>query len=759
MKPKLLLAFAIITHLACHMVDATQADETTIIIVAQNPGVTPFIEQLTLMASDTGAIKRISFAVASKPKSLVRPLSGTYSNEYLTERGYLNADTGEIFLPVYGLYAGYTNTVTLIYTFNDGSSKNDSITVTTQPVDDPCGYQTPTILHARATDIPISYDYMLVKGRCGGASPLVLDTDSAVRWIGAAGIANGDSLFFDNAFYILEGTILYRLDLDGTITTLHDYADIGITAFHHNADRGKEGLLLEADTAEQSESTLIEVDAAGNVLKRWDLSSIIGDAMVAGGDDPDQFVYPAPTDWFHNNAAAYNRADDSLIVSSRENFLIDIDYDSGSIRWILGDETKKWHQFSSLAGYTLSLSPGSLPPIGQHGVSVTYDQGVLMLDNGQNSLFQDPPGVNRDYTTPRKYEVNLSARSATEVWNYPLGNSVYSPFCGSTYEDAPLNYLVDYAVVGGLNVGNPYAQLLGVTAANGTVFYYQYAAVGCTTTFNAIPIHLERTSFPTVEPRALNLSTRGVVGPEDDALIGGFIVTGSEPLTVVFRALAPSLGVQVGGSATLADPVLTLFDSTGVEIGGNDDWESDPGAAQIAAAGLAPTVSAEAATTRTLAPGAYTFVVRGKDLSRGIGLVEAYDLSPVADARLANFSTRGLIGTGDDVLVSGFIIGDVANATVVLRALGPSLASAGIANPLANPTLTVYDINGAVIASNDNWQDDNSATEIEQNGLEPADEAESATILHLPAGAYTAIASPSGGDSTGTGLVEAYDLD
>ena len=88
--------------------------------------------------------------------------------------------------------------------------------------------------------------------------------------------------------------------------------------------------------------------------------------MRAGGDDPSQFVYPAPNDWFHNNSVAYNRADDSLIVSSRENFLICLDYETGAIKWILGDPTKKWHQFPSLRRYALTLAPGSLPPIGQH---------------------------------------------------------------------------------------------------------------------------------------------------------------------------------------------------------------------------------------------------------------------------------------------------------------------------------------------------------------------------------------------------------
>ena len=90
----------------------------------------------------------------------------------------------------------------------------------------------------------------------------------------------------------------------------------------------------------------------------------------------------------------------------------------------------------------------------------------------------------------------------------------------------------------------------------------------------------------------------------------------------------------------------------------------------------------EAATVQTLAPGAYTVVSTGKGSDSGIALFEAYDLASEADSKLANISTRGAIGTGDDVLISGFIVGDVDNATVVVRAIGPSLAAFGVSTTL-----------------------------------------------------------------------------
>jgi arylsulfate sulfotransferase len=753
-----LLALSILAagFLACPIAGATQADDTTITITGQNAGPTPFISQLSLLASQTNVLKSIQFTITPKEGSATRPLSGTYSNEYLTERGYLNSETGEIFLPVWGLYAHFANSVTLTYHFNDNSSKQDTTTVTTAAFDDPCGYSSPIVLQARTNSTALSYDYMLVKGACSEFSPAIIDTDGALRWVGDAGIGDYTASFFDNAIYLIGNGSLLRLDLDGTVTTLAVNADYGVTFIHHNIDRGKTGLILDVDTPEQLESVNIEVDAAGQEVKRWDLGEIISNAMIAGGDDPAQFVYPSPTDWFHNNAVTYNRADDSLIVSSRENFLICIDYETGAIKWILGDTTKKWYQFSSLSKYALTLPEGSMPPIGQHAPSITYDQGLMCFDNGQNSGFQIPPGIQRTYAAPRKYRIDSTTMTATEVWNYEMDQTIASPFCGSIYEDAPLNYLVDYAMVGFPTAMPPHAQLLGLDAAGEKVFYYEYVTNLCDEAFNSFPLHLESTSFPTVEPEVLNLSTRGLVGTDQNSLIGGFILTGRAPKTVVLRALGPSLSHD-GLSDVSSDPVLILFNAAGTAIAMNDDWESDPGAAQISADGLAPTDPSEAATIQTLAPGTYTFVVTGKDATPGIGLVEAYDLSPLSASRLANLSTRGSVGSGDDVLIGGFIAGEVGSNTLVIRALGPSLSTAGIMSPLSDPMLTVYDANGVAIGGNDNWQDDISAPQIEQNGLAPTNDNEAATVLHLPAGAYTTIVSGTDG-ATGVGLLEFFDL-
>ena len=291
----------------------------------------------------------------------------------------------------------------------------------------------------------------MVKGQCSNFSPAIIDTDGALRWVGTTGFASFIDTFFDNAVYLAVGPVLYRNELDGSFTFIGDYSSIGVTDFHHNNDHGKVGLLLEADTATANESLIIEVDAfSGNVLKQWNMVDIITAAMVAGGDDPTQFVHPLapfPGDWFHNNAVTYNRADDSLIISSRENFLICLDYETSAIKWILGDPTKQWYQFPSLRRFALTLAPGSLPPIGQHAVSITYDQNILVMDNGLQSLGHTPSGANRTYASPRKYKLDLNAKIATEVWNFEMNQTIFCPVCSSVYEDAPLNYLIDYRML------------------------------------------------------------------------------------------------------------------------------------------------------------------------------------------------------------------------------------------------------------------------------------------------------------------------
>jgi hypothetical protein len=255
--------------------------------------------------------------------------------------------------------------------------------------------------------------------------------------------------------------------------------------------------------------------------------------------------------------------------------------------------------------------------------------------------------------------------------------------------------------------------------------------------------------------QSLNISTRANVLTDDNILDGGFIITGSDPKTVLIRGLGPSL-TQFMLTSVLADPVLELHDSAGL-ITANDNWQ-DSQAAEIEATGIPPTDPAEAAIVATLSPGAYTAVLEGKDGGVGTGLVEIYDLDAIANSRLANISTRGFVDTGDNVLIGGFITGvGAVPAKIVVRAIGPSLAAIQVTDPLQDPSLEIHDQSGATIAFNDNWKD-SQAAEIQATGLAPTDDDEAAIVLTLANAPYTAIVRGVN-ETVGVALVEVYDLD
>lgn len=248
-----------------------------------------------------------------------------------------------------------------------------------------------------------------------------------------------------------------------------------------------------------------------------------------------------------------------------------------------------------------------------------------------------------------------------------------------------------------------------------------------------------------------NISTRLPVGTGDNALIAGFIITGTTPKKVIVRGIGPSL--PFGDS--LADPTLELRDSSGQLLAANDNWKDSQQAA-IEATGIPPGNNLESAIVATVPANnsAYTAILRGKNNTTGFGTVEAYDLDQAADAKLANISTRGFVSSGDRALIGGFICGP--NTKVVIRALGPSLSQAGVSSPLPDPTLELRNGNGDVVRSNNDWKETQQA-DIQATGLSPTNDRESALLQTLAAGSYTALVQGAGG-STGIGSVEIYDL-
>ena len=274
------------------------------------------------------------------------------------------------------------------------------------------------------------------------------------------------------------------------------------------------------------------------------------------------------------------------------------------------------------------------------------------------------------------------------------------------------------------------------------------------------------TPEPTPPRRRLaNIATRvDVQGGQNDG-IAGFIKRNAASKKVLIRALGPSIRVGATPVAgTLQDPVLRVFDSSGTQIATNDSWRSVQ-QAEITATGLAPGHDSEPAIILTLTGTNnitnYTAILSGVGGATGIGLVEVYDLDAESFADLGNVATRGLVGSGNNVLIGGFITLDDTftrqSQTILVRGIGPSLGGAGVSNSLQDPFIALHDGQGALIVSNNDWGTSPEAAALSLSGLAPPSAKESAILRTLAPGAYTVILSGADG-GTGVGSVEAYNL-
>lgn len=189
----------------------------------------------------------------------------------------------------------------------------------------------------------------------------------------------------------------------------------------------------------------------------------------------------------------------------------------------------------------------------------------------------------------------------------------------------------------------------------------------------------------------------------------------------------------------------------------NDNWRSTQ-ENDIQQTGLAPSDDRESAIVTTLRSGQYTAIIRGANGSTGVGLVEIYDLQSTNTSELGNLAVRADVRTDDNVLIEGLIIRGGTPKRVLLRAIGPSLGNSKITSALQDPVLELHDGNGTLMTRNDNWKQASNAAEIQATGLAPADDRESAILMTLSSGNYTAIVSGVN-RTTGIALAEAYKLD
>lgn len=310
-----------------------------------------------------------------------------------------------------------------------------------------------------------------------------------------------------------------------------------------------------------------------------------------------------------------------------------------------------------------------------------------------------------------------------------------------------LTTLYSFPVPGG-NPNTPLTQ-----AKDGS--FYGVTADGGVNQYGSI-FRLAVSGVPPIAPqRLLNISTRMRVLTDENVLIGGFIITGSESKRVIIRGLGPSVPVE----GKLQDTTLELFNGSGTSLATNDNWRESQ-EQEIRDTTIPPSNDLESAIVRTLTPGNYTVILRGKNNTSGVGLVEVYDLAVAAASQLANISTRGFVDTGNNVIIGGMIVGGGSTgntANVLIRAIGPSLSAAGVNGSLQDPTLELHNADGSLISVNDNWKEGGQEQAIRATTIPPKDDRESAIIQTLAAGNYTAIVRGKN-DTTGVGLVEVYNL-
>ena len=261
-------------------------------------------------------------------------------------------------------------------------------------------------------------------------------------------------------------------------------------------------------------------------------------------------------------------------------------------------------------------------------------------------------------------------------------------------------------------------------------------------------------SVTVIDPpsRFANIATRMEVRPDPNQLIGGFYIRGTGMKRLIVRATIPS-----NFSNTLADPQLELYDSGGNLLASNDNW-GDATKQDIIDTRIPPNTAKESALIATLpatSDGAgYTAMVRGANSGIGIALVEVYDLDSGPGSTLVNIATRGRVDTDPKVMIGGFILTGTGSKKVFIRALGPSLPVSGT---LADPKLELFDANGDVLASNDDWQSSPDSSEIAASVLKPGSAKESAIIRTLTSAGYTAVVSGVNG-AKGVATVEVYEI-
>jgi hypothetical protein len=301
--------------------------------------------------------------------------------------------------------------------------------------------------------------------------------------------------------------------------------------------------------------------------------------------------------------------------------------------------------------------------------------------------------------------------------------------------------------------------LSNVTAANAG--RYSVIVTGLGGTVTSAVANLTVTPEDPLAAKLINISTRSLVETGNNCQIAGFVISGTQPKTVLIRASGPALS-QYKVTGVLPDPALKLFDSSSTVINQDTGWGSDAAIAAAAAkvgAFAWAAGSADSALLVTLQPGTYTAQVTGASGDSGVALLEVYDADS-GSSRLINISTRSMVEAGNNSQIAGFVVTGSQPKTVLIRASGPALSQYQVTGVLPDPALKLFDSTATVIAQNTGWGSDAAiaaaAAKVDAFAW-AAGSADSAILITLPPGLYTAQVTGASGDS-GVALLEVYDV-
>ena len=611
------------------------------------------------------------------------------------------------------------------------------------------------------TELPVITSPVTIDGytQTGSVANTASGSDNAVLLIqlngsSAGAGANGLTLGTGSAGSIIKGLVINRFAGTGIVVLSSGNTVAGNFIGTNASGTAALGNSLDGISVQASSNTIGgTVTAASNIISgngRHGISLGNGNAVIQSNLVQTNFIGPDAT----GTQLLGNGGDGVFAIAATSNTI------GGTI--------------------TQTGAPPANVIAGNAGSGVGAAAGVMGLAIKGNSIYSNGGlgiDLNRDGPTLNDFEAHDADTGPNGLQNHPiLTTFVANPYNGGSdvhlngrFKGAPnTRFHVEYfsndaSDPSGFGEGQVWIGSIDLTSSAdgrlgwGTAFQTKVPVKNLTMT--ATDPDGNTSEFSPQAGQLLNIATRLRVQTGDNVLIGGFIISGTDPKKVIVRGIGPSLA-GFGIADPLLDPTLELHDNTST-LGTNDDWkvrsDNTSQQAEIEATTLAPSNDKESAIVATLPANnaGYTGVLRGKNDATGIGVVEVYDLDGAASSRLANISTRGLVESGDNVLIGG-IITSTGLTKVVVRAIGPSLGAFGINNPLADPTLELFDDSGTPVAFNDDWETSQKSL-LEETMLAPGDQKEAAIFAALPAGHYTAIVRGKNG-ATGIAVVEAYNL-